>query len=70
MTSPNFTTRHFVGLYAVLEWNKYFISYVLDEISLEDRCFSYWNRFLKALSNSTDGNLIFEKANLAEIRKS
>ena len=52
------------------EWNEYFISYVLDEISMEDRCFSYWNRFLKALSNSTDGNLIFEKANLAEIRKS
>ena len=53
-----------------LEWNEYFISYVFDEISLEDCCLSYWNRFLKALSNSTDGNLIFEKANLGEIRKS
>ena len=53
-----------------LEWNESFFSYVLDEISLEDRCLMYWNRYLIFLSNSIDGNLIFEKANLAEFRKS
>ncbi|CAF0906163.1 unnamed protein product [Adineta steineri] len=47
-----------------LEWNDIFFSYVLDELSLEDRCSAYWNRYLIALSDSTDGNLIFEKANL------
>jgi hypothetical protein len=47
-----------------------FFSYILDEISLEDRCSLYWNRYLRALSDSIDGNLIFEKANLTEFRKS
>ena len=37
---------------------------------LEDCCSFYWNRCLKVLSNSIDGYLIFEKANLAETRKS
>ncbi|CAF4125459.1 unnamed protein product [Adineta steineri] len=53
-----------------LEWNDIFFSYVLDELSLEDRCSAYWNRYLIALSASTDGNLLFEKANLCEFRKS
>ncbi|CAF4025281.1 unnamed protein product [Adineta steineri] len=47
-----------------LEWNEIFFSYVLDELSLEDRCSAYWNRYLIALSDSTDGNLLVEKANL------
>ena len=46
------------------------MSYVLDEISFKIAILFYWNRYLKALSNSTDGYLIFEKANLAKIRKS
>jgi hypothetical protein len=53
-----------------LEWNENFFSYILDEISLEDRCSLYWNSYLRALSDPIDGNLIFEKANLTEFRKS
>jgi hypothetical protein len=52
-----------------LEWNEYFFAYILDELSLEDRCSLYWNRYLTALADSTDGYLLFEKANLAEFRK-
>ena len=53
-----------------LEWNEIFFAHLLDELSLEDRCSAYWNRYLVALSNSIDGDLIFEKANLCEFRKS
>jgi len=42
----------------------------LDKISLEDRCAAYWNRYLLALADSTDGVLLLEKANLNEFRKS
>jgi hypothetical protein len=37
---------------------------------LEDRCASYWNRYLIALSDNIDGFLLFEKANLSVFRKS
>ena len=53
-----------------LEWNGSFFSYVFDELSLERRCALYWNRYLHVLADSTDGILLFEKANLAEFRKS
>jgi hypothetical protein len=53
-----------------LHWNELFFASLLDELSFEDRCSAYWNKYLVALSNSIDGNLIFEKANIWEIRKS
>jgi hypothetical protein len=52
-----------------LEWNDIFFSFVLDELSLEDRCASYWNRYLISLSDSIDGYLILEQANQAFFRK-
>lgn len=53
-----------------LEWNDCFFSFILEELSLEDRCALYWNRFLVALSDSVDGFLLLEKANLSVFRKS
>jgi hypothetical protein len=52
------------------EWNEIFFANIHDELSLEDRCSSYWNRYLIALSDPTNGNLIFEKPNFSEFRKS
>ena len=53
-----------------LTWNENLFAFFLDELSLEDRCSSYWNRYLMTLSDSLDGSLIFEKANFSEFRKS
>lgn len=53
-----------------LQWKENFFSYALDERSLEDRCAAYWNRFLSALADSVDGQLILEKANICQFRKS
>jgi hypothetical protein len=44
-----------------LMWNENLFAYFLDELSLEDRCSSYWNRYLITLSDSLDGSLNFEK---------
>jgi hypothetical protein len=52
-----------------LHWNENFFAYAVDEISLEDRCSRYWNRYLVALADSIDGELLFEKSNLNEFRK-
>ena len=52
-----------------LEWNDNFFSFVLDELSLEDRCASYWNRYLIFLADSLDGSLLFEHANLSVFRQ-
>ena len=41
----------------------------MDEKSLEERCSLYWNKYLAALADSIDGELILEKANLNEFRK-
>ncbi len=53
-----------------LHWNEKFFAFVLIERSLEDRCVAYWNRYLVALADSIDGELLFEKANMNEFRKS
>ena len=51
-------------------WNNNFFAFAFDEKSLENRCVVYWNRYLVALADSTDGELLLEKANLKEFRKS
>ncbi len=53
-----------------LHWNENFFAFVLDERSLVDRCVAYWNRYLVALADSNDGELLLEKANMNEFRKS
>jgi hypothetical protein len=42
----------------------FLFAYLFDELSLEDRCYRYWCRFLLALSDSTDGEMIFDRASL------
>jgi len=52
-----------------LNWNENFFAFALDEKSLEDRCSSYWEKYLVALADSIDGDLLFEKANLNVFRQ-
>ena len=52
-----------------LHWNDCLFSFALDDKTLVDRCAIYWNKFLISLSDSVDGKLLFEKANLTELRK-
>jgi hypothetical protein len=51
-------------------WSDYFFSFISNEISLEDRCRKYWDKYFIALSESTDGELFFEQANLNVFRES
>jgi hypothetical protein len=51
-------------MYQNLEWTDSFCAFAMSKISLEDRCFRYWERYLNALSETTDGQLILEQANL------
>ncbi len=50
-------------------WSDYFFSFISKEISLEDRCRKYWDKYFIALSESTDGELFFEQANLNVVRE-
>lgn len=50
------------------QWGDSFFAYIFDEISLDDRCFRYWNRYIESLANTIDGELLFEQANLNEFR--
>ena len=52
-----------------IHWNENLVAFALDEKSLEDRCYSYWVRYLVALSDSIDGELLFEQANLNMFRQ-
>ena len=48
----------------------FLFAYLFDELSLEDRCYKYWNRYLIALADSIDGELIFEQSSLNTFRQS
>jgi len=50
--------------------NDFLFAYLFDELSFDDRCYRYWNRYLVALSDSVDGELIFERASLNCLRQS
>ena len=52
-----------------IHWNENPVAFALDEKSLEDKCYSYWMRYLVALSDSIDGQLLFEQANLNMFRQ-
>ena len=52
-----------------LNWNENFFAFALDEKLLEDRCYSYWEKYLLALADLLDGELLFEKANLNLFRQ-
>ncbi|CAF1186080.1 unnamed protein product [Adineta ricciae] len=57
-------------IYHCLHFSNEFVSYALNEKSLEDRCRTYWEKYFIALSSTTDGRLIFEQANLNFFRES
>jgi len=50
-------------------WDDSFFSFVFKELSLENRCTRYWTKYLKALSASTDGDLLVEQLVLNDHRK-
>jgi hypothetical protein len=50
------------------QWSAFFFSFISNEVSLEDRCRKYWDKYLIALSDTVDGELILEQANLNVIR--
>ena len=52
-----------------LHWSDNFFAFVSNEISLEDRCLRYWDKYFAALAETTDGELIFEQANLNALRE-
>ncbi|CAF2036101.1 unnamed protein product [Rotaria magnacalcarata] len=63
---PKFDIRR---IFHCLHWSDSFFAYVFDEVSLDDRCCNYWERYLAALSDSVDGELLIEQANLNQWRK-
>ena len=74
MTIPIFTEKQHNNLsyfyytclkriYQNLHWTASFFSFTMNEISPEDRCCQYWERYWNALTESTDGQLILEQAN-------
>ena len=53
-----------------LEWNNDFLSFALDEPSLEDRCVAYWHRYFLFLADSVDGKLLLEQVHHSIYRSS
>jgi hypothetical protein len=51
-----------------MHWRPSFFMYALDELTLEDRCKKYWERYFLALSDTRDGPLIFELSNFNVLR--
>ena len=56
-------------IFRCLHWSDIFSAYAFDEISLKDSCLKYWDRYLVALADTTDGELIFEQGSFNQIRK-
>ena len=50
-------------------WPNNLFSYMYKELTLEDRCLKYWNKYLIALSDSIDGKMIFEQAHFNVFRE-
>lgn len=53
-----------------LNWDNELFSFALAEKIIIDRYVAHWNMYLVFISNSTDENLLFEKANRNEFCKS
>ena len=44
-----------------LNWHPFFFMYASNQVSLEDRCKMYWERYLLSWTESTDGISIFSE---------
>jgi hypothetical protein len=64
-----FYTRCLRRVMFCTHWCPNFFMYTLDELTLEDRCKKYWERYFLALSDTTDGSLIFELSNFNVLRE-
>jgi hypothetical protein len=57
---------YFVSLKRTLHclgWSDELFSFMANELTLNDRCAMYWERFLQHLQSSPDGSLLIEKLN-------
>jgi hypothetical protein len=45
-------------------WEDLFFSLWYNEKSLDDRCFAYWQKYLRSLTRSKDGELLLEQSQL------
>ena len=50
-------------------WSDSFFSFIANEPFLEDRCRLCWDKYFMALSDTIDGELLFEQTNLNVFRK-
>ena len=52
-----------------MQWSDNFFSFATNEISLEDRCLRYWNKYFLALAETMNGELLLEEVNLNVFRE-
>jgi hypothetical protein len=45
----------------VFHWNDFLFSALFEEKTLDNLCYSYWERYRKVLNSSLDGSLLFEQ---------
>ena len=48
-------------LYRCQQWGDFLFASLFGERSLDDRCFTYWEKYLKALEKTEDGFLLIEQ---------
>jgi hypothetical protein len=48
-------------VYRCSRWNDLFFAALFKERSLDDMCYSYWWKYLRAMANSKDGSLLLEQ---------
>ena len=51
-------------IYRCQYWEDLFFSAIYNERTLDDLCFTYWEKYLKKLSKSVDGYLLLEQSEL------
>ena len=56
-------------IYFCLQWEDSLFAFVSMEISLEDRCKKYWEKYFESLAENEDGRLLCQEANLNLLRE-
>lgn len=49
-------------IYRCSLWSDHLFAFFTGEISLDDRCLRYWDTYIAGLTDSMDGNLLYEEA--------
>ena len=55
-------------VYHCLHWEDFFFGSAFGERPLDDLCYSYWEKYCKALSKSLDGRLLLEQSSINAFR--